>query len=202
MKTNVKRDTTMRTAFLRACIAICIAALSGAAHAHSGHAEGALAGLLHPLLGLDHLLAMIAIGLWASQLGERGRDLLPACFIGAMALAAGAAVAGIALPVVELGIAGSLLLAGLLVAFRVRVAPLAGALLAGLFALFHGYAHGAEMPALAQGWQYFAGFLATSFLLLQAGLRVGPLFGRWKAGLPAAGALVCASGGWMLASLA
>jgi urease accessory protein len=192
----------MKTAFLRAGVAIATTLLSSAAHAHPGHGDGALAGLLHPLLGPDHLLAMLATGLWAAQLKGRAQWLLPASFLGAMALAAFAAVAGFVLPGFELGVAGSLMLAGLLLAFRVQVAPLAGAAIVGLFALFHGYAHGAELPAAAVAWHYFAGFLLSSLVLLRAGQVFGPVLVRWKAALPAAGALLVASGGWMAAALA
>ena len=192
----------MRTAFFRTGFALVAAVLSGAAHAHPGHAGGAVAGLLHPLLGLDHLLAMLAVGMWAAQSEGPGRHLLPASFIVVLGSAAMAAVAGVPLPVFELGIAGSLLLAGLLLAFRIRLAPAAGAAVAGLFALFHGYAHGAELPAHANILGYFAGFLLTSSALLYAGRMLGARLARLQAGPVAAGALFAACGGWMLGTLA
>lgn len=197
----------MKNTFLRACILIGAVAGSSAAHAHPGHGEGVLAGLLHPLLGLDHLLAMLAIGLWASQLKGRTPALLFASFIGAMGLAALVVVMGAAQTLGEPGMVGefgivcSLMLAGLLLAFRVQLAPLAGAAVAGLFALFHGYAHGAEVPGGAVVWQYFAGFLLASLVLLHAGRVLGLMLARWKAALPAAGAFVFLSGGVMMAGL-
>lgn len=190
---------------IRVCITTAIAAcsaLSGAAIAHPGHADGALSGLLHPLVGLDHLLAMVAIGVWASQLGKTGRWLIPASFVAVMGLAAAAGMAGLTLPAIEMGIAGSLVLAGLLIALRVKVAPLAGALIVALFAVFHGFAHGAEIPAQAVPWQYFVGFLLATALLHGLGLALGPMLGRWKAALTTTGAALAVCGSWMLATYA
>lgn len=186
----------------RLLITLAAAGASSSALAHPGHGDGALAGLLHPLLGLDHLIAILATGVWIAQLAPGARKLLPFSFVAVMAAAALAALAGLPLPVVEFGILGSLLLAGLLIALRVQLAPAAGALLVSCFALFHGYAHGIELPALAVPWQYFAGFLFATGALLLAGIGAGMVLKQWKAGLPATGTLVFASGGWMLTQLA
>lgn len=191
----------MTTTLIRIGAALAAAGLAASAHAHPGHNEGALAGLLHPLAGIDHLLAILAVGMWAAHLGGRARLLLPASFILAMGLAAGAAVAGLVLPAFEPGIAGSLLLAGLLLVFRVRIAPAAGAAIVAAFAVFHGYAHGAELPQHAAAWLYFAGFLATSAALLFAGRSIAIRLEKWRPGLSVAGMLVAASGGWMAVSL-
>src|SRR5690606_41554310 len=112
----------------------------GTAYAHPPGAAGAglAEGLAHPLLGLDHVLAMIAVGLWASQLGGRALWLVPSSFMAMMAIGGGVALWGPGLPAVELGILGSLLALGALVAAAVRLPAAVGAVLVGFFALFHG----------------------------------------------------------------
>ncbi|HVL76352.1 MAG TPA: HupE/UreJ family protein [Noviherbaspirillum sp.] len=198
----MKKNTCARMAWPRASLALAALLATASAHAHPGHGEGVVSGLLHPLLGIDHLLAILATGIWASQASLAGQRLLPASFVGAMGLAALAGLAGMPLQALEPGIAGSVLLVGLLIAFRVQMAPAAGALAVAVFAAFHGYAHGAELPVGASAWQYFAGFLFTTLLLLQAGLKAGPLLARWKAALPTTGAALAAGGAWMLGPLA
>ena len=138
----------MNSTFIRWCIALMSVAFSSIAQAHPGHGGGLLAGIAHPLFGLDHVLAMVAVGVWAFQLGGRARWLVPASFVALMAVACGAGIAGVALPLVEAGIATSVLVLGLLIAFAVRVTPAFGAGIVALFAIFHGHAHGAEMPLM------------------------------------------------------
>ena len=139
------------------------------AQAHPGH-EGHdftwdfSGGFAHPLSGWDHLLAMIAVGLWAAQLGGRARWLVPSAFVGVMALGAALGHAGLMFPGVEQGIAASVLVLGLLIATAVRLPVAAGMALVGLFAGFHGIAHGAEMPATAGGLSYGAGFILATAL--------------------------------------
>lgn len=195
MKGAPTTRTMMASAMLGALL------FSSAAHAHPGHAEGGLAGLLHPLLGLDHLLAMIAVGIWAALLGNRARWIIPASFLAIMTLAALAGIAGLTLPMVEMGIAGSVLLAGLLIGLRIHIGALGGAALVGVFALFHGLAHGIEIPASAVAWQYIAGFVSSTALLHAAGVLLGTALMRWKPALPMTGALLFAGGGWMLAAV-
>jgi urease accessory protein len=150
-------------------------AAASVASAHPGHApaDGFASGFAHPLSGWDHLLAMLALGIWAVQLGGRACWRVPATFAGLMALAA---VAGHFLgagPVIDQGIAASVLVLGLLLGGAVRLPVAAGMPLAGIFAVFHGLAHGAEMPATAGGLAYGAGFLASSALLLATGTGLG-----------------------------
>jgi urease accessory protein len=152
-----------------------------AAHAHPGHdgPAGLASGFAHPFSGWDHLLAMLAVGFWAAQL--RAPRLLPAAFLLAMALGALAGhwtgpVAGL-----EQGIAASVLVAGLLIARQVRVPLAAGAALAGAFAVLHGAAHGAEMPATAGALAYGCGFMAATAILLSAGVAAGTLARRLPA---------------------
>lgn len=154
------------------------------AFAHTGVGEtGAfVAGLTHPFGGLDHALAMIAVGLWAGLAGGRALLIWPIAFVGGMLAGGALAMAGLSLPFVEPGIAGSVIVLGFLVALAVR-APLAiGAAVVALFAVVHGYAHGSEAPATGSGLAYAAGFaLATAALhaigiaLVLACQRVAPL---------------------------
>jgi len=149
-----------------------------AALAHPGHgpATGFEAGLVHPLSGWDHVLAMAAVGYWAAQL--RAPRLLPSAFL--LALSVGALAGHWTGPVagLEQAVAASVVVLGLLIARRVRMPAAAGAALVGAFALFHGAAHGAEMPASAGALAYGMGFLGASALLLGAGVAAGALGSR------------------------
>lgn len=190
----------MRTNFTHWCIALTAITFSNIADAHPGHGGDAMAGIVHPLLGLDHLLAVLAVGVWAAQLGGRAKWLVPASFVSLMALASSIGMAGIALPMVESGIATSVLLLGLLIAFSVNMTPALGASAVGLFAVFHGYAHGVEMPTLATSWQYGFGFVLSTSVLYGIGLVLGQGLQKQRLWLRAAGVLVAASGVWMVAT--
>ena len=189
----------MNSKFIRWCIALMSIAFCGIANAHPGHGGGLVAGITHPLFGLDHLLAMVAVGVWAFQLGGRAKWLVPASFVALMAVAGGVGMAGIALPMVESGIATSVLILGLLIAFSVRVTPALGAFIVALFAIFHGHAHGAEMPLLGSAWQYGIGFVASTAALHGLGLALGKGLNKQSLWLRAGGVAVAASGAWMLA---
>lgn len=167
--------------------------LAAPAFAHTGHhaVTGFFSGLTHPLTGLDHLLAMIAVGLWAAQQGGRALWAVPAAFVGAMALGGALALGGLPLPHVEAGIAVSVVVLGLLVAARRRWAVPAGMAIAAGFALFHGYAHGLEMPQAASPLGYALGFVIATVFLHGVGIA-GSLFGRYA--IQAAGAAIAASG--------
>lgn len=160
-----------------------------------GHAHGPTQGFLHPMSGLDHILAMVLVGLLAWQIGRRAMLLVPAAFLGLMAVGGALGMAGINLPFIEVGIALSVVVLGGTVAFGLR-APVAVAMgLTGLFAIFHGQAHGAEMPTAISGLEYATGFLAATALLHAAGLAVG--FGMDRIGTIAvrtAGALASLAG--------
>ena len=173
----------------------------GLAFAHAGHDHaGLLAGLAHPLLGLDHLLAMLAVGLWAAQQSGAARWALPLTFVASMLFGGLLGFAGLALPLLETGIAGSVLALGLLVAVAARL-PLAAALgLTALFALGHGLAHGLELPALASPWGYATGFLAATAALHAAGYALVRSLPRAAAPLVRlAGASAAGTGAWLLA---
>lgn len=184
-----------------------LALLPAMAFAHPGHEGGHdltwdfAGGFEHPVLGIDHLLAMVAVGIWAAQRGGRARWLVPAVFVGVMALGAAFGRQGIVLPAVEQMIAASLLAFGLMIAMARHLPFAAGLGLAALFAAFHGFAHGAEIPAGSGGLSYGLGFVAATVLLHAAGLALGRLgsrrpvwFGR------TAGAAVAAAGAVMLAA--
>ena len=163
--------------FMMAVVAL---ALAPAAHAHTFGAQGAgfAAGLSHPFVGLDHLLAMLAVGLWAAQLGGRAMLRVPLAFMTLMALGCALALGGLPLPAVETGIAVSVLVLGLLIALAARFPLAAGMLLAGAFALFHGHAHGQELPQAASAFLYSTGFLLATGVLHAAGAGLGILFSR------------------------
>lgn len=144
-----------------------------AAEAHTfGGAVGAgfPQGVAHPFGGLDHLLAMITVGLWAAQKGGKALWVIPATFMSAMVLGGALGMEGIDLPAVELGIAASLMALGSVVAFAFRPPLWIGMLLVGVFAVFHGHAHGAEMPEAASAILYGTGFLLATGALHGAGI--------------------------------
>lgn len=158
--------------------AFVLVALPTAALAHPGHGGGELTwdfsnGFAHPFSGWDHLLAMVAVGLWAAQLGGRARWLVPAAFVSVMSLGALLGHGGFTMPGIEQGIAATVFVLGLLIAASVRLPVAAGMALVGLFALFHGLAHGAEMPVTTGGLAFGFGFVAATALLHLAGLGLG-----------------------------
>lgn len=164
-------------AIIATLIAI-VAAGAAEAHTFGASAAGFSAGLVHPLLGLDHLLAMIAIGLWATQLAERTGHatalwLVPAAFVTMMGVGGLSAILGFDLPLVETGIIGSVIVLGLLIAATPRLPVEAGIVLAAVFAVFHGHAHGGELPDGATAPLYALGFLLATAFLHGIGLALG-----------------------------
>lgn len=148
------------------------------AHVGVGDAHGFLHGFMHPMTGLDHVLAMVTVGIFAWQLGGRAVWLVPATFVLLMAAGGALGMAGFTLPYVELGIALSVVVLGGAVAMGVQL-PLAAAMgLVGAFAIFHGHAHGAEMPETASGLAYGAGFMLATAALHLSGLALGAGIGR------------------------
>jgi urease accessory protein len=176
----MQRRSFRRHASLAALVAVTVAGFSSAALAHIGdHSHMSFAaGLRHPLTGLDHVLAMVAVGLWASQLGRRAMWLLPATFLAVMVVGAAIGFSGLALPWVEFGIAGSVLVLGAAVALALRPSLAVSVPLIALFALLHGYSHGAELPATASALTYGAGFVAATLALHAIGIAVGLLANR------------------------
>jgi urease accessory protein len=150
-----------------------IPAPSAFAHTFGAHGMGLVAGLSHPFLGLDHLLAMTAVGLWAAQLGGQALWRIPLAFVTSTAAGAALGAYGLTLPGVETGIVLSVLLLGLLIAAATRLPIAAGMGLVALFALFHGHAHGLEMPQAATPWGYGLGMLLSTALLHGLGVLAG-----------------------------
>lgn len=143
------------------------------AHTVAGAAHNFEHGFLHPFGGLDHLLAMIAVGVFAAHLGGRALLLVPLSFVAVMALGGVIGFAGINLPYVEAAIALSVVVLGLFIALRTKMSMTAAALVVGTFALFHGHAHGAELPDGDAPFAYAAGFLIATALLHAAGIALG-----------------------------
>src|SRR3990167_3999714 len=173
------------------------------AFAHTGHgdAQGFFSGFVHPWLGLDHVLAMVAVGIWAVQMGGPALWMLPLTFPLLMLAGGALGMSGVAFAGVEAGIALSALLLGALVLLVARPKMGFAALLVGVFALFHGHAHGAELPAGMSGIQFSAGFVLATLLLHGIGMLLGSLH-RWQAGalvLRGAGGLIAATGFLLLA---
>jgi urease accessory protein len=155
--------------------------LTQAAQAHPGHATtGFTNGILHPLTGIDHIAAMVAVGLWATQLGKRALWQIPTAFVTMMIAGACFAFAGLHIPYVEQGIAASVLVLGLLIVFAFRMPTWAGMLLVGLFATFHGWAHGSEMHPQSSALTFALGFILATLILHAAGLALGLLFKNFK----------------------
>jgi urease accessory protein len=151
-----------------------------AALAHPGHdgAGGLVHGLVHPVTGIDHVLAMIAVGVLAAQYGGRALWLVPMSFLIAMATAGAVGMAGIPVQIVEAGIRLSVVVLGLLIAFQLKLPTFSAMVVVGFFALFHGYAHGSEMPNGPAGLSFGAGFLITTAVLLSVGVGLGLLLQR------------------------
>ena len=187
----------MRRFRLLACLSA-YAASAFPAHAHTGEAAlgGLVEGFLHPLAGADHIVAMIAVGLWAAYLGASAMWALPAVFPIVMAIGGVAAIAGLPLPAIELGIASSALALGLMIAFAVRATPEAAAALVAAFAVFHGYAHGQELPEGATALSYALGFVAATIMLHLTGVALGVLTrSAWSGvALRAAGGAIAIAG--------
>ncbi len=160
-------------------LAACVLAPSLAfAHTGIGQTVGFAHGFTHPVSGLDHVLAMILVGVLALQLGGRALWLVPTTFVSVMAIGGALGMMGISVPFVEAGIAFSVIVLGAVVALGIR-APLAiAAGVVGLFAIFHGHAHGSEMPAAAAGIAYAAGFMLATSVLHIAGIAIGYLIGK------------------------
>lgn len=159
----------------RLMLLVGVLAIPGLAHAHPGHENmsGLVSGLGHPLFGLDHLLAMLAVGLWGAQLGGKARWLLPVLFVGVMLAGGSLAMLGLSVPAVEPGIIASVVVLGLFLLWARQVPLAVSAALVSVFALFHGVAHGAEMPLEASAMTYALGFAVATAGLHMLGLLAG-----------------------------
>lgn len=172
-----------------------------AALAHTDtHAGGFISGLSHPISGLDHVIAMVAVGLWGAFLGAPAIWVLPVVFPLVMAFGGALGVMGVPLPGIETGIALSGVVLGLLIAFAVRAPIWVAAVIVGVFAIFHGHAHGTELPDAANPFAYGIGFVVATGLLHLSGIALGFLIGS-RAGrivVRATGAVIAALGAGFL----
>ena len=160
-----------------ALLAALLAPTAAFAHTGVGDTSGFMHGFMHPLGGLDHQLAMILVGMFAYQLGGRAMWLVPLTFVAVMAFGGFLGIPGMPVPFIELGIGLSVIVLGAIVAFGVKV-PVAVAMgIVGLFAIFHGHAHGSEMPMDASGVEYGLGFMLATASLHAAGIGIGFLIG-------------------------
>jgi len=161
----------MIRSILRFCAAaIVFAPVAASAHVGIGATHGFAHGFSHPLSGIDHVLAMIAVGLFAAHLGGLALLLVPLVFVSVMTLAGIAGMAGVRLPFAELGIAMSVIVLGLAIVSQIRVPTLVAMTLVGFFAIFHGHAHGLEMPETVSGLSYGVGFICATALLHAVGV--------------------------------
>ncbi len=174
----------------------CVWAQPAFAHVQSGEAGGFVTGLAHPISGLDHVLAMVAVGLWGAQLGSPAIWLLPVAFPMVMAVGGMLGLVGVPLPGIEFGIAASAIVLGAAVMFALRPPLAVAAALVVSFAIFHGHAHGTELPPGQSAMLYSMGFVVATGCLHAMGIGVGE-FRRWTWGsglLRAAGTVVAVGG--------
>ena len=170
------------------------------AHDSGGEAQGLVSGFLHPISGFDHVLAMVAVGLWGAQLRSPAVWVLPVVFPLIMAVGGFLGLIGVPLPGVEIGIATSAIVLGILVAVEARPPLWIAGVIVAVFAIFHGYAHGAELPEGGNAALYSVGFVISTGLLHGVGILIG-LVHRWSSGkiiLRVLGALVAIGGGYFL----
>lgn len=184
-----------------AALALLAGAAPALAHTGVGHTHGFFAGVTHPIGGLDHLLAMLAVGIWSalSSRGEVGRMwVAPAAFIAAMLVGAIAGYLQVPLPMVETGIALSVLLLGLLILARLEVSLIVGAALVAAFAIYHGQAHGSEATGAILA--YMAGFAIATAVLHGLGIGLGLAISRVRLAAPVAGSAIAAAGAYLLSA--
>jgi urease accessory protein len=192
------------SAALAAASLVLLAAGPAFAHTEEGVAGGFISGFTHPIFGLDHLVAMVAVGLWGAQLGRPAIWILPIAFPAVMAIGGFLGVVGMPLPLVEVGIAASAVVLGLSVAFVMTPSLTVAGLIVAAFAIFHGHAHGMELPDAANPLAYGVGFVLATGLLHLCGILVGLLI-AWPAGARAVrvcGAAIAALGFYYLAASA
>jgi urease accessory protein len=166
------------------------------AHVQQGEAAGFLTGFLHPISGLDHVLAMVAVGLWGAQLGAPAIWVLPVAFPLVMSMGGMLGLLGVPVPGIEYGIAASAILLGAAVMLEMRPPLVLTAMLVGVFAIFHGHAHGTELPPNQSALLYSMGFVIATGCLHGLGIGIGAVH-RWTWGqrlLRVAGAIVCLGG--------
>ena len=172
----------MNHRYFKSILLLLVAFSSGVfAHDTAGVTGGFVSGFLHPILGWDHVVAMVAVGLWGAFLGNRAIWMLPVIFPLVMAFGGVLGVMDVSIPEVETGIALSAVVLGLMVAFKIRPPLWIAGIIVGAFAIFHGHAHGTELPNAANPLVYSFGFVLSTGLLHLSGIAFGLLV-RWPAG--------------------
>ncbi len=192
---KVCRTREIGALILALCVSILVPEIA-LAHTEGGITGGFVSGFTHPILGWDHVVAMVAVGLWGAFLGAPAIWLLPVVFPLVMAFGAALGVIGVPIPAVEIGIAGSAVVLGLLIVLAVRLPLWLAGVIVGVFAIFHGYAHGIELPEAANPFAYGVGFVTATGLLHLIGIAFGLLI-RWPMGtyaVRAGGAVISAVG--------
>jgi urease accessory protein len=195
----------MKRSLILGTIAAAVTATPALAHTGAGPASGLIAGFGHPVGGLDHILAMVAVGILATRLGGKSVWTVPAAFVGMMLVGGLAGLSGISMPFVEIGIAGSVVVLGIVIAAGRKLPMTTAMAMVGVMAIFHGHAHGTEMPLDANGLQYAAGFAIATALLHAAGLAIGlgaeKIAARFApTAIRTGGALIAAAGATLLAT--
>lgn len=176
--------------------------VSASAHIEGGALGGFRSGFTHPIIGLDHLLAMLAVGIWGAQMGGRNVWTLPVTFPLIMAAGGILGMSGVELPNVELGIALSVFVLGLAIGFAWKAPEWAALLLIAVFAVFHGYAHGVELPGAVDPASYSIGFVVATGFIHVAGIGIGLVLGKiWRGQLSKSlGGAIAATGLYFAAS--
>ncbi|MCY7307011.1 MAG: HupE/UreJ family protein [Rhodoferax sp.] len=186
-------------------LALTLFVVGAGAQAHTGQetTAGFISGFLHPVTGFDHLLAMVAVGIWGGTLGRPLIWALPVAFPLLMVVGGVLGIVGVPVPLVETGVAVSVVVLGVAIALAWRALVAVAFLIVAAFGIFHGYAHGAELPNAVSPVAYVVGFVLCTVLLHPAGIAIGML-GLLRGGttaLRAGGALISASGRWILTGL-
>lgn len=195
MKTSCQRASGW-VPFLSLILLFLVLPGTASAHTEAGTVGGFLSGFTHPLTGLDHIVAMVAVGLWGAFLGGRAMWTLPVVFPVVMAFGGALGVLGVPLPGVEYGIALSGIILGLMVSLAAKPPLWVAAVIVGFFAIFHGHAHGAEMPGASNAMTFAVGFVISTGLLHLAGIAFGLLV-KWPWGrvvIRAGGGVIAAVG--------
>jgi urease accessory protein len=195
MTLRLRRRSAQALALLASCWA-----QAALAHVQQAQAAGLLTGLLHPISGPDHVLAMVAVGLWGAQLGMPAIWVLPVAFPLVMAMGGMLGFLGVPIPGIEIGIAASAIVLGTAVAFELRPPLVVAALVVGCFAIFHGHAHGTELPQGQSALLYSLGFVIATGGLHALGIGIGTVRNRpWgRRWLRVAGATVAAGGAFFM----
>ena len=203
MHLRVRMKPSICAQFTYLVVTLTLLATPAFGHTTTGVALGFKSGFIHPLTGPDHILAMVAVGIWGAQLGVPAIWLLPVTFPLVMSIGGVLGMRGVPIPGVEFGVAASAVVLGAMILLAVRPPLWVAAVIIGAFAIFHGHAHGTELPHAARPLAYGAGFVLSTGLLHLTGISIG-LINRWQVGgkaLRVAGAVISVGGFVVLSAL-